>query len=296
MRLNQIRFSIVTPVKDEAKFLERSLPSFYEINPDEVIICTDDPTPHIIKKTVKEIATRYQMISKTKIHPVPRNPEYSYHQAWVRRSGFLTAKNDTILTSDVDLQLNKNVLEAIELVGKNNIGMITLTKLRYPYNKLGFLRFFGIMILRLLYSLIFNRLVYSDSGKGLRMTLFSGLYVLYRPYWLDSEDDGVKKMVPTVWKQKKGEKIDNNAYNVGEDNYLRDCMEKKHKVLYLTRIGAVVIDRDKHAHPGLQFQRGRYSAKRGRSFLGAVIHTILHIEPNYFKGYLFERQQIRGIN
>lgn len=273
--------------------LERSLPSFYNVEPDEVIICTDDPSPKIVVDTIKRIAKRYHMTERTIIHPVPHNPEYSYHQAWVRRSGFLIAKNDFLLVTDIDLELNKNILNAINLVGKNNIGMVSLSKFRYPIDVKSFLRAFGYMSLRLSYFIILQRIKAKKSGEGLRMTLFTGLYALYRPYWLDSEDEGVKKMVPSAWKQDLSKKVDQDAYMVGEDNYLRDCMEKKHLVVYLTRIGAVVIDRDKHSHQGIQFQRGRYNAKQGRSLLGAIVHTILHVEPGYFRGYLSERKRIQ---
>ena len=128
-------------------------------------------------------------------------------------------------------------------------------------------------------------------GEAAPYTLFTGLYAFYRPYWLDSENGGIKKVIPTAWKQDPIKKVDKDAYNVGEDNYLRDCMEKKHRVIYLPQIGASVIDRDKHSDPRVQYQRGRYNAKRGRSLLGAIIHTILWLELYYLKGFLGERKR-----
>ena len=186
-------FTIVTPVKDEAHILKTSLPSFYNVGPDEVILCTDDPTPKIVSRTVEKIAKAHNMENRTKILPVPRNTEYAYHQAWVRRSGYLAAKNDVILTTDVDLKITRNVLRAIQLVGKDNVGLVSLTKIRPPYDVLTFARLFGTTSLRILYFLLLRHQKERKSGKGLKMTLFTGLYAFYRPYWLDSEDEGVKK-------------------------------------------------------------------------------------------------------
>ncbi|MFX1512912.1 MAG: hypothetical protein ACFFCQ_10025, partial [Promethearchaeota archaeon] len=186
------------------------------------------------------------------------------------------------------------VMKAIELVGNNNIGLASLSKFRQPYNLLTFLQTFGYFSLRFFYF-IFLRHLHRDykSGKGLQMTLFTGLYAFYRPYWRDTEDEGIKKLVPTAWQQDrlKLQNVNKDAYNVGEDNYLRDCMEKKYRVLYLARMGATVIDRDKHRDPRLQYQRGRYNAKRRRSLLGAIFHTLLLVEPHYLRGFIAERRR-----
>ncbi|MHA1167757.1 MAG: glycosyltransferase [Candidatus Hodarchaeales archaeon] len=281
-------FTIVVPMKDEIKRLERTLPAFYKVKPDEVIICTDDPIPLGITETVNRIAVNHGMENNTKILNVSRNPEYSYHQAWVRRSGFRAARNDIILTSDIDLVINKNVLKAIKLVGKNNIGMVTLSKFRHPYDVTSYFRAFGLMCLRLLYFLLLRHV--KGSG-GLKMTTFTGLYVIYRPYWLEMEDESVKQMAPPIPKRNKYDKYHFDDFNMGEDTFLRDCIEKKYDVIYLSRLGGVIIDREKHYHKSTQFQRGRYSAKRQRSLLGAIVHTILHLEPGYFRGFLSERRR-----
>ena len=174
-------------MKDEVNRLERSLPLFYKINPDEVIICTDDPSPSKVLKAINRIAAQHGMSDKTKIHSVMRNPEYGYHQAWVRRSGFLAAKNDIILTSDVDLLINKNTLKAINLVGKNNVGLVSLSKFRHPFDLISFYRAFGSAFIIIMYYLLIRH--QSSGTGGVRMTTFTGLYALHKPSWLDTEDD-----------------------------------------------------------------------------------------------------------
>ena len=231
------------------------------------------------------------MVDKTKVLPVPRNPEYKYHQAWVRRSGYRSAKNDIILTSDIDLYLNKNVHKAIRLIGKDNIGLVSLSKFRPPFNLESFVRTIGEFFLRILYILLLKNI---RSTSGLKMTLFTGLYALYKPYWLDSEGDDIKKMEPPFHKVDFGAKINKESFNMGEDTFLRDSIEKNHRTITLSTIAGVIMDREKHNHPKMQFERGRYNAKRGRSFLGAIVHTVIHIEPNYLKGFLIERNKVRG--
>lgn len=293
--MQEKKFTIVVPIKDEVDRLNRSLPSFYRVNPDEVIICTDYPSPPVVINRVNALAKKFDMKDKTKILPVKKNADYSYHQAWVRRAGFTEAKNDIVLTTDIDLDINNNILKAVNLVGENGVGLVSLSKFRQPYDISTFLRAFGYNFLRLSYILILKRIPSKNSGIGLQMTLFTGLYAFYKPYWLKTEDEGIKKIVPTAWKQKNKKNYNPNAYNVGEDNYLRDCMERKYRVIYLAQIGAIVIDRDKLALPGMQIQRGRYSARRGRSLLGAIVHSIIKIEPNYLKGFLSERRRLEAL-
>ncbi|MHA2105216.1 MAG: glycosyltransferase [Candidatus Hodarchaeales archaeon] len=285
------KFTIVVPIKDEVKRLNRSLPTYYSVDPDEVIICTDDPTSKSITKAVKKLAEKHDMQNKTRILAVKRNPEYKYHQAWVRRSGYREAKNDIVLAADIDLYLNKKIHKGIEMVGKNEIGLVSFSKFRHPFNLETFIRTIGEFSLRIFYSLILKKI---PSSSGLNYSLFTGLYIIYKPYWLETEGDNVKDMVPPFHKVDKGVSVSKESFNMGEDTFLRDSMQKKYKTISMSTMGGVIMDREKHNHPKMQFERGRYNAQRGRSLIGAIVHTILQVEPNYFKGYLFERNKIRG--
>jgi hypothetical protein len=285
------KFTIVVPIKDEVKRLKRSLPTYYSIDPDEVIICTDDPTSKSIKNTVKKLAEKHNMQNKTRILAVKRNPDYKYHQAWVRRSGYTEAKNDIIVAADIDIYLNKKIQEGVAIVGKNGIGLVSFSKFRHPFNLETFIRTIGEFSLRIFYSLLLKNI---PPSSGLNYSLFTGLYTIYRPYWIETEGDNVKEMVPPFHKVDKGVSVSKESFNMGEDTFLRDAMKKKYKTISMSTIGGVIMDREMHNHPKMQFERGRYNAQRGRSLIGAVVHTILQVEPNYFKGYLFERNRIRG--
>lgn len=285
--MNDVKFTVVTPIKDEIPRLKKSLPTIYALNPTEVLIITDKPSPPKIVKAVNELSKKYNMEAKTRILEVGRNPEYNYHQAWIRRSGYRNATYDIILTTDVDIYVRKNVLKALNMVGKNGIGMVSLSKFRHPYDLTSLFRAWGNFFLMILHTLIFK--YFDGSPSGYKMSTFSGLYALSRPHWLSAEnEEELKKMIPPKYKQKISDDI--NDIPLGEDTFLRDSMlKKKYRVITLDRVGGVVMDREKWIQPEAQFYRGQHYAKVGRSLLGAAVHAIFHTELTFFKGYYFER-------
>jgi len=271
----QVDFSIVVPVKDEVDLIPTTLPSYYAVNPSEVIICTDKPTPRKVRRVVQKVAVACDALDITRIVEVERDPEYKYHQAWVRRTGFRKAKYDRILTVDADLVINKKVLKAVELVGKDNIGLVSCSK-KYPYK--------GIQkIWRMITQKIVN-LVYPIR--------FTGLYAIWRPYWLDSEDKGIKRL-------RSPKKIMDGSFEevvFGEDVYLHNCLIKKHKSVYLRDVGAVCLTADAQDKPYVQFQSGRYFASRNYNIFQILAKSILYLRFHVMLGWLYEKRKIKNAN
>lgn len=271
----QVDFSIVVPVKDEVDLIPTTLPSYYAVNPSEVIICTDKPTPRKVRQVVQKVAVACDALDITRIVEVERDPEYKYHQAWVRRTGFRKAKYDRILTVDADLVINKKVLKAVELVGKDNIGLVSCSK-KYPYK--------GIQkIWRMITQKIVN-LVYPIR--------FTGLYAIWRPYWLDSEDEGIKRL-------RSPKKIMDGSFEevvFGEDVYLHNCLIKKHKGVYLRDVGAVCLTADAQDKPYVQFQSGRYFASRNYNIFQILAKSILYLRFHVMLGWLYEKRKIKNAN
>ena len=271
----QVDFSIVVPVKDEVDLIPTTLPSYYAVNPSEVIICTDKPTPRKVRQVVQKVAAAWDAMDITRIVEVERDPEYRYHQAWVRRTGFRKAKYDRILTVDADLVINKKVLKAVELVGKDNIGLVSCSK-KYPYK--------GIQkIWRMITQKIVN-LVYPIR--------FTGLYAIWRPYWLDSEDKGIKRL-------RSPKKIMDGSFEevvFGEDVYLHNCLIKKHKGVYLRDVGAVCLTADAQDKPYVQFQSGRYFASRNYNIFQILAKSILYLRFHVMLGWLYEKRKIKNAN
>lgn len=285
--MSKIQWSLVCPIKDEIDLIPVTLPSFFKVKPSEVVLCFDNPPHKEAYRVVKKIASRYNV--STKFVFVNRNPEFAFHQAWVRRKGFLEAEYDKILTTDIDLVVNKNVLQAVKIVGKNDIGLVSCQKFNYPKSLVGFWRIMGRTFLKKFVYPFWHR----HRGEGLQMTTFTGLYALYRPYWLDSEDDNIKKLKnPKTALRKGNEPIVGAKVCLGEDTYLRNCMEQKHNVAYLNAVGAIIVtERELKHHSHVQFERGRYYFDRGRSVLGAIVTMVMHFQPYYLKGYFYERRR-----
>ncbi len=285
-------FSIVTPIKNENQLILKTLPSLYQVNPDEVVLCFDKPVERHTLKIVKKIIKAYNADNITKIIEVERNHEWSYHQAYVRRTGFKKATYDRILTTDIDLIINKNVLKALNMVGKDKIGLVSCMQFRYPNNLVAFWRTIGYNILRKVFFYIMK-----TQKPSINMSIFSGLYALYRPFWRDSEDEeDVKKLISAKHLAKGSANSERTAMFIGEDRYLRDCMEKHYRVVHLEEIGAFCLSDSVRDRPVIQFEAGRWRAKHNKSFLGQIIRTVIYFHPNHFRGFIYERQIMkRGI-
>jgi len=278
-----VEFSIVCPIHNEVNLIPITLPSFYSVNPSELVLCLDKPAPKNVVKTINKIASWFHAKELTRIVEVERNPDFAFHQAWVRRKGFLEAKYDRILTTDIDLCINKNVLKAIKLVGKNSVGLASLSKLHYPHNLTDYWRVGVIIFLR--------DIIHGILDSIIATTTFSGLYSLWRPYWLDSESgEEVERLVnPKQFYRGESPKHVKTSPISGEDTFLRDSMVKKYSCVYLKDIGAVDLGFSLESRPEIQYAIGQYFAKQGRSIIVSFGRTFLRAQPYYLKGFLSEK-------
>lgn len=283
-------FSIVTPIKNENHWIPITLPSFYKVGPDEVILCFDKPAQSDTLRIVKKIIKLCDADDITKIIEVERSSEWAYHQAHVRRVGFRNAMYNRILTTDIDLIINSNVLKAINMVGKDDIGLVSCRQFRYPNNLLGFWRTIGHNILRKVFFKIKK-----VRNPNIKMSIFSGLYALYRPYWLDSEnEEDIKKLMSAKQIVKGHANPERHKIFVGEDGYLRDCMLRHHRVVYLEDIGAFCLSDSVRDRPVIQFEAGRWCARHNMSFLGRIIRMVIYAHPHHMRGFIYERKRMRS--
>jgi len=278
---NQINFSIVVPVKDEVDLIPRTLPSYYAVNPSEVIICTDKPTPRNVRQVIQKVAVACDALDITRIVEVERDPDWKFHQAHVRRTGFKKAKHDRILTVDIDLVINRNVLKALKPLGKNNIGLVSCSKFYYPKSLLDLWRIGATTFLR--------KIVHRILDSFMEITLFTGLYAVWKPYWLDSEpEEKIKKHLnpKQFYRGERAGEVPADMNPTGEDTHLRDCMSEKHDCIYLRDVGAIIL-RDMYENvPYVQYMKGQYFRRRGRSLLIVIGRTFLRGQSHYLLGFI----------
>ena len=127
-----VEFSVVCPIRDEVDLIPRTLPSYYDVNPSEVVLCTDKPAPSGVVEEIEKVAKVCDSEGRTKIVEVDRNPEYRFHQAWVRREGFRSAMNDLILTVDIDIVIDPGITEYLTLINRNSVVLVSFSKIAYP--------------------------------------------------------------------------------------------------------------------------------------------------------------------
>ena len=245
------KFSIVCPVKDEVDLIPKTVPSYFAINPDEVIFCLDKPAPKNVVETIMKIAEECKAKDKVKIVEVERNPEYRFHQAWVRRSGFREARNDIILTVDIDIILNPKIVEYLDLIGKDNIMLISFSKWGKP--------------------LTWQSLMAYYIQKILKRKSFTGLYAFSKKAWLETEDMESLKKIPR-----------------GEDTHLHKSITKKYNYKFISGIKNIVL-RPKES-PRYQYTLGWNRWKIRRTSLPRIIlSSIIYWRPRMLKGYIDAR-------
>ncbi len=257
------RFSIVLPVKNELELLRSSLASCYAVAPDEVVVCLDDPPDVAVLNEVKRVSKRCDSIDRTKIISVARNREYRSHLAWITRQGFLNASYDRILSVDADLILNRNVHKALSCVGGNNVGYASCTTM-YPVTD----------------SMSFFRAVVHGLVTRFRPPPLTGLYALWRPYWLDSEDAGIKLLEYTLESVVRGSMV-----VIGQDTYLLNCMRAKHRAIHLRKVGAYSMRPYHNLAKHTQYELGRYYAASGRRFGEVLLKSVALLQPYLLVGY-----------
>ncbi|MCW3975548.1 MAG: hypothetical protein NWE86_04825, partial [Candidatus Bathyarchaeota archaeon] len=243
---------------------------------DDVILCLDKPAKKSLLESIRKVYAYCNTKDVTNILEVEKDPEYSFHQAWVRRKGFLEAKHDEILTGDIDLFVFPSCLEAINMLGKRNIGLVSLSKLRERKGLIGQLRNFMEKLIRM-YA---KNLDPNIAGRD----YFTGLYALYRPYWLNSESpDSIKKLTnPSITPIEPL----NEYSDIGEDTHLRDWMIKKYKCLHLPDTGALVTRLGNEDSKKIQYKTGKKYAHEGKNFFYVLRHALIHIRPHVIVSYL----------
>jgi hypothetical protein len=209
-------FSLVIDIGEgDSSLVPKTLPSWLMLGAPDVVLCVDQPISGNLRSVIESVARGNPAV---RIVEVPQERGWRFRLALVRRTGFRAARFDTILTGDIDIVVNRNCLKAVAMVGKDDIGLVSLSKRRGGGNL----------------GERFRNVTRSLLRAALGSVRFTGLYALYRPYWLDSEDHDAVMSAPDP--RLPGLLAGEYPYR-GEDAMLRDYMRQKHKVVYLPEVG-----------------------------------------------------------
>lgn len=249
-----MKFSIVCPIKDEANLMPLTLPSFYKLQPSEVILCLDKPAPKQVLITAQIVATVWDAQKITRMIEVPHNSDYAFQQAWIRRKGFMEAKHDCILTTDIDLILDPRIRNYLHLV-KGEIGLVSFNKIGYPPT------------FRLALANLIARFYKLKGTQG-----FTGLYGFSKKAWLETEDiEHLKKQLTR-----------------GEDTHLHHYMKKKYKSRYIMGLRNYCLQPTESRQ--YQIMQGANTwTTRKTPLWKFLVSTILYVRPYALIGYLQAR-------
>jgi len=279
-------FSVVLPMRStEIGLLKRNLPSWCILKPSEIILGLDKPVSQECIEVANDIASSYNV--NIRIIEIEQNPEYKMHQAWARRKCFREAKNDIIFTGDTDLYVYPACLKALDIVGQGNTGLVSLMKKRNVRSIGGITKNF-----------IDGRIKAYQQKRGVvkegQQAYFTGLYCIYRPYWLDSEDESSIKNMPHPYDAPL--LMDSWGGYRGEDTHLHDEMKKKYRCVYLPDIGA------EDMRPGLE-ERKQIQTKIGMKFayiginpINVFKHCVFNLRFHVFGGYVKQLNELVGYN
>lgn len=158
-------------------------------------------------------------------------------------------------------------MQAVNLVGRDNIGLASCSKFYSVRSFLG----------------LWRAIVY-HLARRVHFSPFTGLYAIFRPYWVDSEDEGIKKLGDP-----RTESSQTSVTAVGEDTYLRNCMLRKHRVVYLRHIGAYCMTQYMGSAAHVEFALGRYMALRGHSLPRTLLKAFIYARIDLMRGYLHQK-------
>lgn len=240
---------MVDIAEKDAPLVPKVLPSWLALGAPDVVLAVDEPVSVELREAIERVAKGDPSV---RILEVREDRSWKFRMAYVRRSGLRAAMYDRILTGDIDVVVNSACLKAVQLVGEDNVGMVCLEK-RRGGGTLG-------------------EAVRNASKKTIkvmkRRPYFTGLYALYRPFWLDSEDPEAARSVPSPYQSGR-------AY-LGEDVMMRDAVRKLHKIVYLPIVGGTDLTISFEDRPLIQRKLGATYFVEGRGLPYVLSRSLMY--------------------
>ncbi len=237
------------PIHNEEKLLPYSLPSVFTLNPSETILLFDHCTDNS-KKIAYDITAKHQMLHKVKFVDVNSlQASFKFSHAFLRYYGSKISTNDIVLLTNADMVLDPEIINHIDSVGKDNLGLISFLYVNYPVD----------------WRLLIKRLFSNFRHKNLL-----GPILLYnRNYGFELED---------INKLKKIE--------LGQDTHLQQAISKKYKTLCHTSktVHLRPMESQRHYRRGKHYWNQLH-----KPFLYTLLSGIMVLRFNLLKGYIHAR-------
>ncbi len=254
MLANMNKFTVILPIHNEQMYLSYSLPSIYQLFPDEIILLFDNCTDKS-KEIAYKITERHRLINKTKFVDVPESPDWRFRTSFLRFYGTKLAKNNLVLVSNADIILDSRTIQYVHLIGKNNdIGLISFMYKDFPIN----------------WRNMLQRLLVTTKNKVLGSERWiTGIHVFNKKIALESENIESLKKVESA-----------------EDTHLHQAITKGHQSL-------CVKSDSIHLRPRQTTRdllKGRlYWTVVHRSFFHTCLVGIFYFRLKIIKGYVQAR-------
>lgn len=246
-------FSVVIPIsKRDCELASQTLLSWLKLPTDDILLCVDHrDQPSLIGRAVNDDPR----VSYVFVGDSP----WMFRQAYVRRQGFKSAKHDIILTGDSDVVPNLNVLQAVELVGEDGVGVVNVQMDMKGKHWRNFWR----------------RVV-----RHLKHTAFhTGLYALYRPYWIETEDEESASVVPDPRTSNLAMVEYHGRTNngiLGEDVMLFEAMLDRYKTMSLPIVGGTEVREESNMKSAVQKKLAERYVQSGRKLQSVVVAAVLY--------------------
>jgi hypothetical protein len=236
-------FTLCFPLHDgDLKHLKKTLPAALALNPSEIVIGVDKPA----SEAIQELASKHE---KIRLVEVEKGAGWNMQLAKVDYAIVSAAKHDRIFYMNADVILNKNILLAIDDIGRDGTACISFTKKLLRKTPMDYIRFH-----------------YYAEGIKTEPMPFAGIYWIWKPAYLDLIDPDKYRLI----------------YN-GIDNFLTEAIFKsngKYRLVCRKEFGCDCLTYESGDLKWRQYQVGMwYGANietqypEKKTFWGAILRT-----------------------
>lgn len=249
-----MKFTVCMPIHNEEKLLRYSLPSIYQLNPDEVVFIFDRCTDNS-RNVAAQLAKRFGAEDISKFYDAPEPEDFAFRIAQVKRFGLTKSSNDFVLAVDADTIVDPGVRPEIDY--GNHFPFLSFAKKDYPINWRNEIK----------KPLTYLKILQKD------MLGFYGV---------------------SVSAQKECEDMENlKKITLGEDTHLQVSIAKKYPVKHFNSPESLHIrpreNPQLHYWRGVYYWK---TAKRG--FIKTVASAVISGRFGMIKGYIHARQGSRN--